>query len=36
MVDASGFFDFVAGWFREHMRDHDGPLARFLKLKQAA
>ncbi len=35
-VDASGFFDFVAGWFKAHMRDHDGPLARFLKLKQAA
>jgi hemerythrin-like metal-binding protein len=35
-VDASGFFDFVAGWFKEHMRDHDGPLARFLKVKQAA
>ena len=35
-VDAGGFFDFVAGWFKEHMRDHDGPLARFLKVKQAA
>jgi hemerythrin-like metal-binding protein len=35
-IDAGGFFDFVAGWFKEHMRDHDGPLARFLKLKQAA
>jgi hemerythrin-like metal-binding protein len=35
-IDASGFFDFVAGWFKEHMRDHDAPLARFLKVKQAA
>jgi hemerythrin-like metal-binding protein len=35
-ADAAEFFDFVAGWFKEHMRDHDGPLARFLKLKQAA
>ena len=35
-VDAAGFFDFVAGWFKEHMRDHDGPLAQYLKVKQAA
>jgi hemerythrin-like metal-binding protein len=35
-IDAAGFFDFVAGWFKDHMRDHDGPLARYLKLKQAA
>jgi hemerythrin-like metal-binding protein len=35
-IDAGGFFDFVSAWFKEHMRDHDGPLARFLKLKQAA
>jgi len=34
-VDAGEFFDFVAGWFKEHMRDHDGPRAWFLKLKQA-
>jgi hemerythrin-like metal-binding protein len=35
-VDAAGFFDFVAGWFKEHMRDHDAPLAQYLKVKQAA
>jgi hemerythrin-like metal-binding protein len=35
-VDAAGFCDFVAGWFRGHMRDHDGPLAQYLKVRQAA
>jgi hemerythrin len=35
-IDAAGFVEFVAGWFKEHMRDHDGPLAQYVKMKQAA
>jgi len=35
-LDASAFFEFVSGWFRQHMTEHDGPLAAFLKLRQAA
>jgi hemerythrin-like metal-binding protein len=35
-IDASQFFDFVSGWFRQHMIEHDSVLARFLHTKKAA
>src|SRR5262249_10214310 len=35
-VDAGAFFDFVSDWFRQHATEHDAPLARFLRTRQAA
>jgi hemerythrin-like metal-binding protein len=35
-INPGQFFDFVDGWFGPHMRDHDGPLARFMNARQAA
>jgi hemerythrin-like metal-binding protein len=34
--DAGPFFDFVSGWFRQHMSEFDGPMARLSHGKQAA
>ncbi len=35
-LDAGDFFDFIAGWFRRHMLEFDGPMARALQSNRAA
>jgi hemerythrin-like metal-binding protein len=35
-IDVSAFFDFISGWFRQHVTEHDAPLARFLNARRAA
>jgi hemerythrin-like metal-binding protein len=35
-IDASQFFDFVSGWFKQHMSEQDAPMANFAKIRQAA
>ena len=35
-VDPGELFDFVSGWFKQHMAEQDGPLAGFLNARKAA
>jgi methyl-accepting chemotaxis protein len=34
--DAGEFFDFVSTWFKQHMIELDGPMAKFLQAREAA
>ena len=35
-IDPGQFFDFISTWFKNHMTEHDVPMARFLTARQAA